>query len=102
MDQKSRFRGYFDFVCKNPDGSVAWEERGVPNGTTTGGLNSILGVYFNSGTQLTSWYAGLIDNAGFSSLNAGDTMASHANWTENEDYAESTRRAWSPGSASGG
>jgi hypothetical protein len=102
MDNGSRFQGWFDFVCRNPDGSVAWEERVVLNGTTTVGLNSILSVYFNSGTQITTWYAGLIDSSGFSSLGAGDTIASHSGWAESTAYSESTRRTWTPGSPAGG
>jgi hypothetical protein len=31
---------------------------------------------------------------------AGDTMASHAGWAEDEDYDEADRQAWTPGAAS--
>jgi len=96
-----RPKGFFTFECRNPDGSLAWKEQ-VPNGTTTAGLNDILNVYFNSGTQKTTWYMGLIDNSGFSSLSGADTMASHGGWSENTNYAAGTRPTWVPSAASGG
>jgi hypothetical protein len=99
---KIKFQGWFDLVCRNPDGSVAWEERLVLNGTTTAGLTNNLGVYFVSGTQITTWYGGLVDNAGFSAFAAADTMSSHAGWTEFTNYGESVRQTWSPGAPAGG
>lgn len=95
------FLGKFYLECYNPDGSLAWKEE-FPNGTTTAGLNSIESVYFAAGSQITTWYLGLIDNAGFSSLNASDTMGSHGGWAESTAYSESVRQTWSPGAASGG
>lgn len=67
-----------------------------PNGVTNGGIEDNEAVYFNSGTQKTAWYFGLIDNASFSALAAGDTMGSHGGWIENVDYDEATRQQWSP------
>lgn len=98
----ARFKGFFTVTCRNPDGSIAWEEKLVPNGTTTVGLNAILDIMFHGTTQVTTWYAGLIDNASFSALSAGDTMSSHAGWIENVDYDEAVRQTWSEGAASGG
>jgi hypothetical protein len=72
----------------------------IPNGITDVGLNHILETQFRSGTPVATWYIGLIDNASFSALAAGDTMASHAGWIENSDYDEATRVAWTPGAAS--
>jgi hypothetical protein len=66
------------------------------------GKNDILGVYFSGASQTgsSSWVIGLISNSGYSALAAGDTMASHAGWTEFTSYSQSTRVAWGPGSAS--
>lgn len=71
------------------------------NGVTTGGKNYLLGVAFQSVTQLTAFAIGLIDNASFSALSAADTMASHAGWLESVAYSQSTRVAWGPGAPSG-
>lgn len=69
---------------------------------TTAGKNKLLDTAFQGATQITQWYMGLIDNAGFSANSASDTMGSHTGWTEFEDYDESTREAWTVASASGG
>jgi hypothetical protein len=68
----------------------------IKNGITNVGKDYVLNVAFNSATQIanTSWYIGLIDNAGFTALAAADTMASHAGWTEWTSYSETTRQAW--------
>jgi hypothetical protein len=70
-----------------------------PNGITDVGMNHILTTEFNGGTPITAWYIGLIDNAGFSALAAGDTSASHAGWAENTDYSETERPEWTAGNA---
>lgn len=65
--------------------------------------NNLLDVYFNSGIQTAtaSWFMGLISNAGFTAIAAGDTMASHAGWIEFTAYSETTRQLWTQGAASG-
>lgn len=101
MECKMGFKGRFDFECRNKDGTLAWK-KSIPNGTTTAGLNSNLNVYFGAGTQITTWYLGLIDNSGFSEVASGDTASSHGGWNESTAYSESVRQTWSPGAASGG
>lgn len=71
----------------------------VPNGITDVGLNHILETEFHSGSQVTTWYIGLIDNASFSALAAGDTAASHAGWIESTAYSDATRITWGAGTA---
>lgn len=71
----------------------------APNGVTNVGKNSILGVQFHADTQITAWYLGLIDASGYSALAAGDTMSSHAGWTELTGYSQATRPQWSPDAA---
>jgi hypothetical protein len=82
------------------DGSILWN---MPfnNGTTNVGLDNVLSVYLGAGSQTATWFMGLIDNAGFSTLAVGDTMASHAGWAENTNYTESVRQTWSPAAVSG-
>lgn len=95
-DQLARkIGGWFDVICYNADDTEAWR-CSFPNGTTTGGMTDRLNVAFNGGTQKTSWFLGLIDNSGFSALATGDTMASHAGWTENVSYTSGTRPQWTP------
>lgn len=62
------------------------------------GKNSVLDIMFHAATQITSWFIGLIDAAGFTSNPVTDTMSSHAGWTESTAYTEANRQAWGTGS----
>jgi len=88
-----KVHGHWKVECLNPDGSVAWIEE-FDNAVTTEGLNHILNVEFHGTTQVTTWYVGLINNSPSPSLNAADTLASHAGWTEWTAFSETTRQAW--------
>jgi hypothetical protein len=73
-----------------------WSLR-LPNGITDVGIHYLLEVGFRSDAgspvaQEAPWYAGLIDNAGFTGLDPSDTMASHTGWSEAQDYDESVRQ----------
>ena len=46
-----------------------------------------------STARITSWYLGLYGAASSNDPAAGDTMSSHAGWTEVTDYTEATRPA---------
>lgn len=73
----------------------------APNDITNEGKNTLFEIMFHDGTQIasSSWFLGLVSNSGFSAYAAGDTMASHAGWTEFTGYSQSTRVAWGPGAA---
>lgn len=81
------------------DGKVIGEYE-FDNSVVDVGMNHLLDVLFNGTTQVTTWYMGLVDNAGFTAYAAGDTSASHAGWTEFTSYSEAVRQTWDPGSAS--
>jgi hypothetical protein len=91
-------KGRFIFKLER-DGKVIdeWES---PNLVTNIGRNTVLNTAIGGVTQIAVWYIGLIDNAGFSALAAGDTMASHAGWTENASYSNASRPTYSPAAAS--
>lgn len=97
-----KLKGRFHCEILDVDGKTVLDQWDCENGITTAGLNDLLNVYFGAGTQKTVWYVGLIDNAGFSSLAAGDTPSSHSGWTESTAYSESVRQTWTLGSASAG
>ena len=68
------------------------------------GKNSILDTMFNAATQTAaaSWFAGLINASGFTTIVAADTIASHAGWAElTAGYSQATRPLWGQGAASG-
>lgn len=87
----------FKVECVGADGKVKWVEE-FRNLVTTEGKNSILSVYFDAATQITTWYLGL---KGTGSAAAGDTLASHAGWSEVTPYA-GNRPAITFGTASAG
>jgi hypothetical protein len=83
--------GRFIVVCKDVDGAEKWRED-VHNLVVNAGLNYALDVALSGATAITSWYVGLINDT--PTIAAGDTMASHAGWTEFTAYDEATREAW--------
>ena len=95
--------GVFRAECYDVDGWFVWQDY-LKNGVTDSGIASVLNVYFEAATQITTWYIGLIDNAGFTALASGDTITSHTGWSEvsGSNVSNTTRPAWSPGAPSGG
>lgn len=77
-------------------------------GVPVEGRNYELDAALRGGTQVSTWYMGLIEGSGVdleedTLLNdATDTMASHAGWTENTSYSESTRPSLTISAAAGG
>ncbi len=67
---------------------------------TNAGLNHALATEFTSGSAVATWYIGLINNSPSPSLNAADTLASHAGWVETAAYS-GNRPAWTNGAVSG-
>lgn len=96
--QEMRVRGKF-LIEHIRDGRVIGYYE-VPNGIVDVGMNYLLDAGFPGGTQITTWYIGLVDNAGFSAFADADTMASHAGWSESTAYSEANRPQWTVGSAS--
>lgn len=69
--------------CVGADGQVKWAEE-FRNLVTTEGKNDILDKYFKGSAYTAAWYLGL---KGTGSAAAGDTLASHAGWSEVTPYA---------------
>jgi hypothetical protein len=84
-------------TCLDADGNTKWAET-KKNLITTEGLNHILDTQFHAGTAVTTWYIGL---KGTGTPVAGDTLASHASWSEVTDYS-GTRKEWTEGAAASG
>lgn len=93
-------RGYFQVTQRDHNGVIKRLEK-LRNAITNEGKDDLLGIMFNAATQITTWYIGLIDNAGFTTLDVTHTHDSHAGWTEFEDYSEATRPAWDEAAPSG-
>lgn len=87
---------WWDWECWR-DGELIWVDRNH-NLTTNVGRKHVLDNVLDNAAQITPWYVGLIDGAAPTPA-VGDTMASHAGWTENQDYTETLRQTitWGAG-----
>jgi hypothetical protein len=67
-----------------------------PNGITDEGIHYNLNTTMtNNDTAETAWYAGLIDNAGYTGVDPSDVMSSHTGWSESTAYSEANRQTLS-------
>jgi len=84
-------------------GSVVRPKLWLPdfrNGITNVGIHYLLEAGFRGGSAISTWYAGLIDNSGYTGVAAGDTMSSHSGWTEiTTQYDEAARQTLTFGAA---
>lgn len=94
-------RGVYTFECWGADGQLKWRDT-LDNLVTTAGKNDLLDKYLAGSGYTATWYLLLIGSTSYSAINAADTAASHAGWTESVAYSNSTRPAPSWGSASAG
>lgn len=95
---KAKAGGVYKIQCVGADGQVKWEEE-MHNLVVNQGLQSMVSVYLDGATQITSWYIGLITGPGSgTTIAAADTLASHAGWTEFTNYT-GTRKAATFGTA---
>jgi hypothetical protein len=85
--------GRFVIECYDKDGKLKWVDDSK-NLVVNEGLQYMAGTALDGSTaRITSWYLGLYGAASSNNPAAGDTMSSHAGWTEVTDYTEATRPA---------
>jgi hypothetical protein len=90
--------GVFTVTCRDKDGNLKWEESN-PNLVVNQGLQDMNAKYFVGSAYTATWFLGLITGpASGTTFAAGDTLASHAGWTEDTNYA-GTRKACTFGTA---
>jgi len=90
--------GVFHIQCFDADGNLKWEDT-AHNLVTNAGLNSMNTQYFTGSSYTASFFLGLVTGpASGVAYAAGDTLASHAGWTEFTAYSGS-RKAVTFGSA---
>lgn len=81
------------------NGKLLWSEE-FDNIVVTAGLNDSLDKHLKGSSYTAAWYVGLLSAT--PTVNAADTMASHAGWTEIADYDEATREVLTLGTVSAG
>lgn len=72
----------YKFQCFDKDGNLKWEDE-FHNLVTTAGKTDIIDKYLKGSAYTATWYLGL---CGAGTKAVGDTLASHAGWTEATPY----------------
>lgn len=91
--QQLKLKGHFVIEHRDRDDNLKAVYE-FPNGIVDEGLNHILDTQFNGGSQVTTWYVGLVDNSGWTAFADADTLSSHSGWAESTNYTESNRVTW--------
>jgi hypothetical protein len=73
----------FIVECIDSEGNLKWHEE-VHNLVMTAGKTDIVDKYLKGSSYTAAWYLGL---KGAGTIAAGDTLASHAGWSEVTPYA---------------
>jgi len=84
--ETAKATGRFLIECYDKDGLLKWSAE-ESNLVVNVGLQYMAGTALTSTAQITSWYIGLYGAGASNTPAAGDTMASHAGWTEVTPYA---------------
>ena len=90
--EEAKATGLFEIKCHDKDGNLKWEAQSK-NLVVNVGLQYMAGSALTSVTQITTWYLGLYGAGASNTPAAGDTMSSHAGWTEVVAYSNATRVA---------
>jgi hypothetical protein len=85
-------KGVYKIQCHDKDGNLKWEDE-APNLVVNVGLQDMNAKYFTGSAYTAAWYIGLYGSGATNSPAAGDTMSSHAGWTEVTAYSQATRPA---------
>jgi hypothetical protein len=90
--EEAKATGVYHVECHDKDGNLKWSAD-TKNLVVNAGLAYMAGTALTSVTQITTWYIGLYGAGASNTPAAGDTMSSHAGWTEVTTYSNATRVA---------
>jgi hypothetical protein len=90
--EEAQATGVYHVECHDKDGNLKWSADSE-NLVVNEGLQYMAGSALTSVTQITTWYLGLYGAGASNTPASGDTMASHAGWTEVVPYSNATRVA---------
>ena len=88
----SSAKGVYKIQCHDAQGNLKWEDEAL-NLVVNVGLQDMNAKYFTGSAYTAAWYIGLYGSGATNSPAAGDTMSSHAGWTEVVAYSQATRPA---------
>ena len=91
-NEEAKATGVYYVECHDKDGNLKWSAESK-NLVVNAGLAYMAGTALTSVTQITTWYIGLYGSGASNTPAAGDTMSSHAGWTEVVPYSNATRVA---------
>ena len=92
-DEHARAGGVYRIECRDKDGNLKWTAESK-NLVVNVGLQDMNAKYFTGSAYTAVWYLGLITGpASGITIAAGNTMASHAGWSEATGYSNATRPA---------
>jgi hypothetical protein len=97
MELGAKINQHYKVECLDKDGNLKWTEE-FDNLVVTEGMNAYLTNTLKTIPGSIAWYVGL---KGTGSVVAGDTLASHAGWSEINPYA-GNRPPWTPGTVAAG
>jgi hypothetical protein len=73
--------GVYTTTCIGPNGQVKWTDT-FHNLVVNEGLQYMNATTFEGAGYTAAWYLGLVDGSGTHTYAAGNTLTSHATWTE--------------------
>ena len=82
--------GVYKIECHDAQGNLKWSAESK-NLVVNGGLQDMNAKYFTGSAYTAAWYLGLYGAGASNTPAAGDTMSSHAGWTEVVPYSNATR-----------
>ena len=85
-------KGVYKIQCHDAQGNLKWEDE-APNLVVNVGLQDMNAKYFTGSAYTAAWYIGIYGAGASNTPAAGDTMSSHAGWTEVVAYSQATRPA---------
>jgi hypothetical protein len=88
--EDAKATGLFEIKCHDKDGNLKWTAESK-NLVVNVGLQYMAGSALTSVSQITTWYLGLYGAGASNTPAAGDTMSSHAGWTEYVNYSNANR-----------
>lgn len=90
MEVTSKAGGVYRIECFSKDGKLKWfvEDHNL---VVNQGLQYMNAAALDGGSVYNTWYLGLYGAGASNTPAAGDTMSSHAGWTEITPYSNATR-----------